>query len=125
MGRLAIAAGACVGVCLVAFSGFNLANAQDAPSAAAMADGQDIFEDNCAFCHGAGGGGSEGPRLAGNERLQFISSIVGQIVLGSNYMPAFGNRLDNDEIAAVSTYIRNSWGNAFGGVTAEQVQANR
>jgi hypothetical protein len=36
-------------------------------------------------------------------------------------MPAFGQKLNDREIAAVATYIRNSWGNHFGPVSANTV----
>jgi len=39
-------------------------------------------------------------------------------------MPAFG-QLSDEEVAAVATYIRNSWGNKFGGVKPEQAKAAR
>ena len=37
-------------------------------------------------------------------------------------MPSLGWRLDDAQIAAVVTYIRNSWGNAAAPVSAETVQ---
>jgi mono/diheme cytochrome c family protein len=40
-------------------------------------------------------------------------------------MPSFGWKLDDDEIAAVATYVRNSWGNAAAAVTADQVKSLR
>ena len=36
-------------------------------------------------------------------------------------MPGFGNELEDGQVAAVLTYIRNSWGNAAPAVTADQV----
>lgn len=112
---------------MAAMGAFAVANAQDdaAAIAALMDDGADIYNSNCVGCHGAEGEGGEGPRLAEYERLQFISATVGQIIEGGAYMPAFGGRLDDDEVAAVATYIRNAWGNEFGLVTAENVAAYR
>ena len=40
-------------------------------------------------------------------------------------MPAFDWRLDNDQVAAVLTYIRNSWGNAAPAVSAATVAKQR
>jgi mono/diheme cytochrome c family protein len=40
-------------------------------------------------------------------------------------MPSFGWLLNDDQIAAVTTYIRNAWGNASGAVTASDVQNSR
>ena len=99
------------------------ANAQDMD--ALLDDGEDIFGTFCAVCHGGEGGGSEGPRLIGNQLINSISLIMDQVMRGGAYMPAFGPRLSDQEIAAVATYIRNSWGNEFGVVTVEQVAGYR
>jgi mono/diheme cytochrome c family protein len=40
-------------------------------------------------------------------------------------MPEFGWLLKDDEVAAVLTYIRNSWGNAAPSVTAGQAAKAR
>jgi mono/diheme cytochrome c family protein len=37
-------------------------------------------------------------------------------------MPAHGWKLSDDEVAAVVTYIRNSWGNAASAVSASDVK---
>ena len=92
--------------------------------AALMDEGEDVFDRNCAACHGAEGGGGDGPALAGNARLASASSIVTQIVFGGAYMPAFGH-LTDAEVAGVGTYIRNSWGNEFGPLTEARVTAIR
>jgi mono/diheme cytochrome c family protein len=36
-------------------------------------------------------------------------------------MPAFGRLLSDEEVAAVLTYVRNSWGNAAPPVSADDV----
>jgi mono/diheme cytochrome c family protein len=40
-------------------------------------------------------------------------------------MPAHGWKLSDDEVAAVVTYIRNSWGNAAAAVSASDVNSAR
>ena len=40
-------------------------------------------------------------------------------------MPAFYEKLANDEVAAIASYIRNAWGNIGGGVTEAQVAGQR
>ena len=40
-------------------------------------------------------------------------------------MPAYAEKLSDQEIADVATYIRNSWGNAAPAVTAAQVARAR
>ncbi len=89
-----------------------------------QAQGQQLYEQNCAACHMPEGTGNPPtfPALAGNQNLQDLALIVENIRQGKGNMPAFPN-LTAEQIAAIATYIRNSWGNAFGEVTAEQVTA--
>ena len=48
-----------------------------------------------------------------------------QILVGLGEMPAYAHRLSDGEVAAVASYIRNSWGNAFGPVTPKDVAQAR
>ena len=102
-------------------------NAQGAPDPALMEAGQEIYEDNCLGCHGNEGQGGAGPVLAANEVLSSGRAIAAQILNGNEEhgMPAFMDILDDEEIAAVGTYIRNSWGNAYGDMVSETVAAQR
>jgi mono/diheme cytochrome c family protein len=95
--------------------------------AALMDEGQAIFEHNCATCHGDEGQGRVGPMLAGNEVLSSSRAVVSQILAGNtdHGMPPFADTLDNHEIAAVATFIRNSWGNAYGITVEASVEALR
>ena len=89
----------------------------------AAADGAQVYDANCAFCHQAGGVGVPGqfPRLAGRvgaiaskpEGKNFLSKVLlngmsgrivadGEPVLG--IMPPFDSMSD-DDIAAVLTYL--------------------
>lgn len=85
--------------------------------AALMTEGADIYRTvGCRLCHSANGEGGVGPALVGNEFLSRRTGVVGQIMDPDEehgVMPAFDGLLDR-EIAAVATYIRNSWGNDFG-----------
>ncbi|MEX2536799.1 MAG: c-type cytochrome [Trueperaceae bacterium] len=90
-----------------------------------MSQGETVYQQYCAGCHGQEGGGLEGPRLANNSNMGDEQLVLGQIIRGGDYMPAFGNLLSDDAIAAVATYIRNSWENDFGPVTEEQVNEAR
>ena len=40
-------------------------------------------------------------------------------------MPSLGYRLNDDQVAAVVTYVRNSWGNAAGAVSPDTVRTLR
>jgi PQQ-dependent dehydrogenase (s-GDH family) len=80
---------------------------------------------NCAMCHGPAGQGGAGAVLAGNDRLGDDEFVANAIVHGFGYMPAFGGQLSDDDIAEIATFIRNNWGNEFGVLTTEQVNAVR
>lgn len=105
---------------------------------ALLTKGQTVFSTNCAGCHQANGAGVPGafPPLAGNPNLADAEHVVKTVIHGlasgvevngvkyTQPMPAFG-QLSDEEVAAVATYIRNSWGNKFGGVKPEQAKAAR
>lgn len=98
-----------------------------------MAVGEAIYLDRCMACHRRDGEGVARmfPRLAGSQVVQqegneTLLRVVLQGVRAaysphaptSPAMPAFGWRLNDDQTAAVTTYIRNAWGNAAPAVTA-------
>jgi mono/diheme cytochrome c family protein len=89
-------------------------------------NGEALFRTNCASCHGQNGEGGFGPTLAGNQFVASVSSIVNQIFFGNaeRGMPPF-TQLNDATIAAIATHVRNSWGNAFGPVTPEEVAGYR
>lgn len=105
--------------------------------------GQRTFAANCLVCHQAGGRGVPRiyPPLAGSEVVlgrggwredQLIAMVLaglqGPVTVGGQVyngaMPAW-RHLSDDEIAAVLTYVRGSWGNAAPPVPAETVRAVR
>lgn len=96
----------------------------EAAMAALMTAGQPLYALNCQGCHGAQGQGGNGPTLAGYGALANTQGLVGQIVFGGTFMPAFP-QLSRADIAAIATYVRNSFGNAFGVVTEADVAAIR
>ena len=98
-----------------------------------MVTGEAIYLDRCMACHKRDGEGVPRmfPRLAGSQVVQqegneTLLRVVLQGVRAaysphaptSPAMPAFGWRLNDDQTAAVTTYIRNAWGNAAPAVTA-------
>ncbi|WP_245587618.1 c-type cytochrome [Calidithermus chliarophilus] len=101
------------------------APAQSEAMAKLMAEGEPLYTRYCAGCHGANGAGGVGPKLAGVPNLKDARFTIRQILGGGQQMPGFGGTLSDQEVAAVTTYIRNSWGNQFGVTTAEEVKANR
>lgn len=97
----------------------------------------------CNTCHQSNGKGLESsgfPPLTGTtwvtgseERLikLVLKGLYGPIdVLGKKYpgqvpMTPFAGMLNDDEVAAVLTYVRNSFGNKAPAITAEKVKATR
>jgi Cytochrome c, mono- and diheme variants len=87
--------------------------------------GRSSFSSNCASCHGANGEGDAGPSLVGNELLAEVDVVTETIIHGYSYMPPFGDMLTDAQVAAIATYIRNSWGNEYGFVAPEDAEAAR
>lgn len=84
-----------------------------------LAKGQPIYEANCAECHSKAGTGRVGPSFIGNDRIGNAALVIRQVSEGGTDMPSFGAKLSPEEILAVGTYIRNSWGNSYGVLAAE------
>ena len=86
-----------------------------------MTKGETVYKAQCLMCHQANGQGLKGafPALAGSpmatEPAQRLGHIK-QILNGKGIMPAYGEQLSDVEIAAVTTYERNAWGNDTGDI---------
>ena len=94
-----------------------------------IAEGASVYRNRCASCHGHNGEGQwyghdAAPRLDGNFARLSVRGIAVQVIQGGSYMPPFASLTDR-EIAAVATYIRNSFGNNHGIATEEEVSENR
>lgn len=85
---------------------------------ALMEKGKSIYEANCAACHGGNGQGMPPvmPPLAGNASLKDTQMVLAVTKNGRGAMPAVGAGFSEEELKAVATYIRNSFGNSFGPV---------
>lgn len=85
---------------------------------ALMEKGKSIYEANCAACHGADGQGMPPvmPALAGNANLKDAQMILSVVKNGRGAMPPVGAAFSEEDLKAVATYIRNSFGNNFGPV---------
>ncbi len=92
-----------------------------------LQQGGGIFAGSCAACHAADGSGQVGPALTGNEFVtqQDPAPVINTVLTGRGEMPAFQDQLSDEEIAAVISFIRNSWGNAASEVDPQQVQEQR
>ena len=93
-----------------------------------IAMGEPIYGQQCEGCHGPDGMGLDGayPALADNQFVLGEPEPVIDVVLrGRGGMPPFGGQLDDQQIAAVLSYIRNTWGNDAPVVRPEDVAAER
>lgn len=92
-----------------------------------MAQGQSVYGSHCAQCHGRNGKQTLGGAavLVGHPIMSEGNRVARQVLYGGQLMPGFGNVLSDSEVAAVVTYVRNSWGNDFGIFTEEEVVAER
>lgn len=86
------------------------------------ANGKHVFmQARCFACHGEYGFGGVGPRFRENRFLGMGDYVVGQILVGRGLMPSFADALTDQQIAAVASYVRTSWGNSFGAVKPQEV----
>ena len=67
------------------------------------ASGKDIYDKNCASCHGEGGVGGMGPALNDEKRTQ--AAVLAITTAGKEKMPAYANKLSPAEIVSVSQYV--------------------
>jgi mono/diheme cytochrome c family protein len=111
------------------------------PLSARVAErGAKVYADRCAQCHGDKGEGVPNayPALAGNRavNLPTTTNLV-QVVLGGGFppatagnprpfgMPPYATTLSDEDVAAVISHIRMSWGNRSGVVSELEVAKQR
>ncbi len=108
--KILIAAISVAFVCL-----FSTQNSQSKPFAesSVLADGAAIYAERCASCHGADGR-AQTPKGKRKGATDFTSSkwkpndarLMKVIANGKAGMPAFKDKLNEDEIKAVTMYIK-------------------
>ncbi len=111
-----------------------------APGGATLERGRTVYRERCEGCHGPQGEGARGayPALAGNRSVVMDPPVnVVRAVLSGGFQPAtagnprpwgmppFGHVLDDADVAAVVTFIRNQWGNSAAAVSGNDVQRLR
>jgi mono/diheme cytochrome c family protein len=107
-----------------------------APSPTQMANGEKLYKGACVACHELDGSGAPRiyPPLPGNANLQSANAASAiKIILdgaetmttprapNTGSMPPYASKWSDQEVADVTTYIRNAWGNAAPAVTADEV----
>jgi cytochrome c oxidase subunit II len=96
-----------------------------------VARGEKIYASTCVACHQAQGQGTpamKAPALAGNKFVVGAEQGPIETVLNgrpNTAMQSFKQTLSDTEIAAVITYVRNSWGNKASDVQPAEVKARR
>lgn len=100
-----------------------------------LPDGAALYTQFCAACHQGGGQGLAGafPALAGSEIVNDANpeTLINIILQGYDarpefaVMPPFAGQLSDEEIAAIATHERTSWGNAAKPISAEEVKKIR
>jgi mono/diheme cytochrome c family protein len=106
-----------------------------------LSAGSTLYDVHCGTCHQPTGLGAEdsGPRLAGSLIVQAPdpASLINVIIYGPQLperapptdhwqpMEAYGEKLSDEEIAALASYVRSAWHNKAGAVTAAQVGKQR
>ena len=86
-----------------------------------LADGKELYEDNCASCHQTNGQGmpDQVPALAGNTAVTAAqpNDLIMAILQGFGPhgtwggMGAFGRQLTDEQIADIANYVRTAWNN--------------
>lgn len=102
--------------------------------------GARLYLDNCSACHFVTGKGAPGifPELAGNglangtESEPLISIILNGATVESTkqrpmrlVMQGYADRLSDDEVAELASFVRSGWGNSGTAVTPAQVAEQR
>jgi mono/diheme cytochrome c family protein len=105
-----------------------------------MTDGEKLYRAACVACHEVDGSGAARiyPPLPGNANLQSADATSTlRIILdgaetittprapNTGSMPPYAKQWSDQQIADVTNYIRNSWGNAAPAVTPAQVAKAR
>ena len=118
----------------------NRAGTPGAPQARVMERGAQLYSEHCAECHGDNGEGAfpAYPALAGNPSMSApLAANSIKAVLNGGYAPAtsgnprpygmapFFGELSDEDIAAVLTYARASWGNGGEPVSTLDVERYR
>lgn len=116
------------------------ADQADPPDQKVMKSGAQVYADECSACHGADGKGQAHlfPALSGSPAVQQTdpTTVLHVVLRGARSvgtqpaptapaMPEFGWVLNDGQVAAVATYIRNAWGNSAPPVNASDVKKTR
>jgi cytochrome c553 len=92
-----------------------------------FAQGKKIYENYCVACHGSNGGGVLYRKSALNNSALVLGEPDKVIIVilygreGAGTMPGWRETLNDQEVAAVATYIRQAWSNRADAITPAMV----
>lgn len=127
-----------LGIWLISSCGGNSSTPSATGGSVAKAiSGEDVYKRTCIACHQPNGAGLANtfPPLAKSDFIADREKTISQVIKGksgaltvngvtyNNMMPP--QSLNDDEIAAVLTYVYTSFGNAGAPVTVDEVKAVR
>lgn len=94
--------------------------------------GKQLYADNCLGCHQDQGQGADhvGAKLAGSKYVNGNAQIIIRILTNGKegpvgLMPPLGQGMSDDDLAAVLTFIRGSWGNTGAPIVPAAVKETR
>lgn len=94
--------------------------------AAAEANGERLFLENCAECHQPDGQGIPDiyPALDGNELVQGSAvDIALVLIIGRGEMPSFSGAILSEDMASIINYVRNAWSNSGDSIEAATIDS--
>ncbi|WPB57470.1 cytochrome c [Xylophilus sp. GOD-11R] len=118
----------------------NQATTAKLTAATGLGEGQRLYIDNCVACHFVDGRGAPRvfPRVDGASIVNADNpTALVQVILGGAQtpstargpavlpMPGFAERLSDQEVADLATFVRSGWSNKAGAVSASQVAKAR
>jgi mono/diheme cytochrome c family protein len=138
MPRTALSLGLAASLVAAAIPGVMIPHVRAQPSDARFGNparfmaptGEGLYADICQGCHMPEGVGAVGagayPALARNPKLESAGYLLALVINGRNAMPAFGDLLTDQQVAAVVNYVRTHFGNQFADeVTAADAKGAR
>ena len=80
-------------------------------------DGEALYRTTCQACHMADGRGDAGagahPPLTGNPKMASRHYFAGVVLTGYHGMPGFAEMMSDAQVAAITNFVRSSFGNSY------------
>jgi len=94
-----------------------LARFSDDPDRFTQTEGEALYRTTCQACHMEDGRGGHGagahPPLTDNPKLNSRHFLAGVILIGYHGMPGFSDMMSDEQVAAVTNYVRSHFGNDY------------